>query len=266
MTSVAQIATQTLPLSFSSSGSDFRSVIKWVGSIPASQLSQDYSVLTVLIQQKVGPIITKTESRIMQRALSPEIAQSKPVADQLKLLPSLDLNHADPLNSNVPESSLVTYTVAKVHTVSKIMFLVCCTNKDKTALELMHQGAIEELIRMHNSIKGPFTVFAQSLACNESPYFPHLTTIDESTQITQIGHLEAQIEHIEKGLQELEFGLKPREGLLLERHFDHGDREEIEELLSFSVQDGLITTTQSSTCDTFSFTDLRYESEVNLTF
>ena len=57
--------------------------------------------------------------------------------------------------------------------------------------------------------------------------------------------------------------LQPREGLILERHFDHVESEETNTQLSVALKSDEIVTTQKKNIVKSEFTDLRYESETN---
>ena len=250
----------SLSLSFSSSASDCGSLIKWIESIPSSHLSQDYSTLAVLIQQNIEPIIREEEPQIVQgKVLSSAIAQSKGCASQPRIR-ALDPAFLPFLNSTAAlESILVTRVVEKVNTISKVICLVCRADKDTSALELMRQGSKQELVRMQDSIQGPFNVFAQVLVSNQSPCFPHLTDFLEQSSLKST-------QGIEKSFRQSEFTLKPRDGVLLERHFEHGESKKTITKLSVALKDDKIITRQTRKTSHSSFTDLIFRSDVFLRY
>ena len=254
----------TLPISFLSDERDFPSLIKWVESIPVSHLPQDYLAIAVVIQQGIEPIIRKKEPQIAMQGnvLSSETTQSKGFIKQRKemLLSNLDPDFIPLLNSAetpLKESIFLTKTEERVNKLSKVVLLICRVDKDKSTLEHFCQGAAQEINRMRDSIKGSFSVSAQALI-SESSCFPHLT---KSAEPRLLGSPQDSInQSIQKSEQPL-FALEPRAGLIVERHFDHGEVEETHAQLSFALKGDEIVTTQKKNIVKSKFTDLRYESE-----
>lgn len=256
-----------LPLAFLSNERDFPSLIKWVESIPVSHLTQDYLAIAVVIQQDVEPIIRKKEPQIALQGnvLSSEITQSKGfIYQREKLLPSrLDPAFLPLLNSDetpLRESIVLTKTEETVNKLSKVILLICRIDKDQSTLEYFCQGAIQEINRMRDSIKGSFSVSAQALI-SDSPCFPPLADSAEPRLLASPQDLINQ--SIEKREQPV-FALEPREGMILERHFDHGKKEETDMQLSIVLKDHEIVTTQKKNIVNSNFTDLRYESEESI--
>jgi hypothetical protein len=197
--------------------------------------------------------------------LSSEITQSKGFINQRKeVLPSiLDPAFLPLLNSDetpLKESIVLTKTEERVNKLSKVILLICRINKDQSTLEYFCHGAIQEINRMRDTIKGSFSVSAQALI-SDSPCFSHLA---DSAEPRLLASPQDSInQSIEKSEQPV-FALEPREGLMLKRHFDHGESEETNTQLSVALKGDEIVTTQKKNIVTSVFTDLRYESEESI--
>jgi hypothetical protein len=243
---------------------NFPSLTTWIESIGVSYAPKNYLALAVVIQQEIEPIMRKKEPEITMRGnvLTSEITQSKAFSRELKILSSKLLDPAFPpiLNSqNTPlsESIIVTRVEETVNKISKVILLVARIDHDKSALELFCQGSIYELNRVRNSIKGPFKVSAQTLS-SESPCFSHLTNSAEPHLLTILQDSTNQsLEKSEKPV----FTLEPKEGVLLEKHFEHGESETTNTELLFALKGDELITTQEKSKAKAEFTDLIYESE-----
>lgn len=257
--------TNHLPMTFSSNERNFSSLIESVESIPVSRQPQDYLAIAIVIQQDIKPLIRIKEPQIAMEGnvLSSKITQSKGFGNQLKIFPSiLDPVFLPLLNSNeihLKESIIATRTEERVKKISKVLLLICRIDKDKSALESTCEGAIEELIRMRDSIKGPFNVSVKALM-SESAGFSRLTNSLEPRLLAS--PQDAISQSVEVREQPV-FKLEPKKGVLLERHFDHRESEETVTKLSFSLEGDEIITTQKKNVVKSEFTDLRYESEAS---
>lgn len=262
---MSSVVESNLPMAFSSNERDFPSLIKWVESIPGSHLPQNYLAIAVAIQQEIEPIIREKEPRIVMQGnlLSSEITQSKGFINQRKeVLPSiLDPAFLPLLNSDeihLKESIVLTQTEEKVNKLVKVILLICRIDKDQSNLECFCQGAIQEINGMRNLIKGSFSVYAQALI-SDSPCFSHLANSAEPLLLA--GPQDSMNQPIVENSEQQVFVLEPREGLILERHFDHGERKRTNTKLSVALKGNEIVTTQEKNIVKSVFTDLRYESE-----
>lgn len=260
----SSVEKSNLPMAFLSNERDFPSLIKWIASIPASHLPQDYLSIAVVIQQQIEPIVRKKEPQITMHGnvLSPEISQSKGFINQRReVLPSiLDPEFLPLLNSDeipLKESIVLTKTEERINKLSKVILLISRTDKDESTLEYFCQGAIQEITRMRDAIKGSFSVSTQALI-SDSPCFSHFA---DSVEPRLIAGPQDSINQSKEKSEQPVFALEPREGRILERHFDHGENEETNTLLSVSLEDDKIVTTQKKNMIKSEFFDLRYESE-----
>ena len=60
----SSVEKSNLPMAFLSNERDFPSLIKWIASIPASHLPQDYLSIAVVIQQQIEPIVYSGPQKI----------------------------------------------------------------------------------------------------------------------------------------------------------------------------------------------------------
>lgn len=255
-----------LPVAFHSNESDFPSLIKWVKSIPASNPAQDYLAIAAVIEQEIEPIISEKAPQITMQGnvLSSEITQSKGfIYQREKVLSSiLDPTLLSLLNSEIPinESIVHTKTKQKVDKLGKVILLICRTDGDQSTLEYFCQGAIQEINRIKATINGSFSISAQALI-SDSPSFSRLTNSEEPCLLPNALEINQSIDQSIEMSEQSILALDPREGLILERHFDHGEREETNTELLVALENGqIVTTTEKSKVET-SFIGLKYESE-----
>lgn len=239
-------------LSVSFGEKDVRDEIEKIESIAAS-LPQDYAALAVIVQQKIVPVI-RTSTAVQSRIVSPEIAQSQSFVNPLREMPieSLDpafLPFLDLDTNEIP--FLANRTVDKVNMTSKVFFLVFRAGKDKSALEICEE-AVTRFIGMQDSRKGLLNVIAKTWVGNTSRPFPRLTHSTEQ-------HPPAIAQIIKEDFGQLEPTLDPRKGILVEKHFYHGETEETVVRLSSELQGKEIVTTQKRSSTFSGFTDLRYK-------
>lgn len=254
-----------LALSFSSNHKqNFDNLIEQVTSVLPLQTSQNYLALFVVFQQEIEEVIREKDPQIKLEgsALSDEITQSQGFHHQLKRLPArlLDPALASFLNGNeapLTESILVTRAKEKVTRVSKAMLFICRTDKERSTLEAVCEFAKEKLIKMKNSMEGPFSFCAQALMSDTPSYSPLLNSSPEQAYLE---NAQASANRkIEQSFEQLEVTLEPAECLLLKKGFDHGEAEEISTRMSVLLKDGTITTAQDQQKRTYVFTDLRSE-------
>ena len=252
----------TLP---SNDQQNFDHLIKYVESLPVSpHKPKDYFALAVVIQQEIEPIIRIKDPEIKMegKTLSTEFTALKGFQYQMKS----SSKHLDQtltfLNTNqipLTESIQVARTEEKVKKISKVIILICRTNKQQSILEAICETATYELIRMKDSMEGPFNFSAQALFSDKPPSPASLISSSEPNclEITQ----DAISREIENNFKQLEFTLKPNEVFILERHFDHGESDTSNTRISFALKDHEVTTTQVRQTLHSTFTDLRFQSE-----
>lgn len=254
-----------LPIAFLSNDRDFPELIKWVQSIPGSHLPQNYLAIAFVIQQEIEPIIRKKEPQIeMQGNVLPsKITQSKKFNFLRKeVFPSkLDPAFLPLINSAetpLRDSIILTKTEEKVNSISKNIIFVGCMDKDQSTLEYFCRGVIQEINRVKDSIQGSFSVSAQA-SVSESPCLPHLA--DSAHPHLLVSSHDVSTQSLAIGEQPV-FTLEPKKGVILERHFDHGEFEEARTQLSVALEGDEIVTTQENKFLIGNFTDLRYKSVV----
>jgi hypothetical protein len=248
---------QNLPLlSFQSNDKqNFDNLIESVNSIPlSSSLPQDYWALAVVIQQEIEPIITTKDPEIKMKGnvLPNGFTKLKGFKEQLNIL----RHPVDPVIlpylsgdvSPLTESILVTRSEEKVNKISKVMFFMCRTDKQLPILTAICKKATEELIKLKDSMEGPFIFFAQAMFSDKQPSFSSLTRSSEPINL-----------EIKKSFKELKFTLQPSDYLVLAKYFDHGEIEETKARISFALKDELIITTQRQKKIVTNFIDLRFD-------
>jgi hypothetical protein len=265
MTSVVE--NSNLPITFLSNEQDFPSLIQWVESIPASHPPQNYLAIAVVIQQEIEPIIRNKGPQIVMQGnvLSSEIAQSRGFIRQWRDVTSSIVDPAFlPLlgseGTPLKESMILIKIGTRVNKLRKVILFICHIDRDQSTLECFCRGAVQEIHRMRDTIIGSFSVSAQALM-SDSPCFSDLADSAEPRLLAQ----DSTNQSIERSEQPV-FALEPRGGLMLERHFDYGEREVNNTQLSLALDDDEILTTQTRHIIKSEFIDLRYEEDVMFSF
>jgi hypothetical protein len=257
---------RNLPIAFSINAMDSQSLTHWLESIPVSQPPQEYVTIAVVIQSKIEPVVRCKEPQITMHGnvLSSEITQSKGFIYQQEggvLASALDPAFLPLLNSDetpLRESIVLTKTTEQVNMLSTVILLTFRTCGDQSALRSVCQRVIQQISGRGDPVEGS-SVSAHALI-SDSPCISHLTSSEVPLLLASSQDSIQSVESSERRV----FVLEPRQGLILERHFDHGVVEETNTRLTFALVGAKIVTEQKKSVVMSSFDDARFESEIQI--